>query len=147
LAEISHYRALQTVALADFLNKSHEYQKRHIMRWFSITFHTPLIEVEELEFDYILQHYYEHTFENMEKDQLSKEIKDLSMTEDESSKIVEEDDEFVEELIRQEAAKANKVQNPTQNIKDVVNPKSLGISKADLEKFQEIELTFDTTFK
>ncbi len=42
---------------------------RHLFRWYSKTFHTPLTDVEGLPIEYVLQHYFESQYEELDEDQ------------------------------------------------------------------------------
>jgi hypothetical protein len=60
------------------------YHFRRICRWYSTTFHTPLAEVDSLPMEYVLQQFFEHTFEGMSKADRKKLA--LEMTENEAEK-------------------------------------------------------------
>lgn len=53
-------KATMILAMEAVLSDTDEYRLRQVCRWFSETYHTPLAVVEtELPIEYVLQHYYE----------------------------------------------------------------------------------------
>lgn len=85
-------RVIRTLALREVVSErpTPEYQLRHIQRWYSKQFHTPLHMVEELPLDDVLQHYYEAWYETLasaEEGELrlkfEDELKELAMTPEE----------------------------------------------------------------
>lgn len=58
------YEEIQLRALESVLLNNLPYFERKVKRWFSREFSTPLPEVEKLNWDYILTHYYESNLEN-----------------------------------------------------------------------------------
>jgi hypothetical protein len=59
--------AVRIQALLDVMEGDFLYHYRRICRWYSTTFHTPLAEVDSLPMEYVLQQFFEHTFEGMSK--------------------------------------------------------------------------------
>jgi len=92
---------------------------RRISRWFSQTFHTPLNEVEDLPTGYILQHYYEHTFEQMESKDRHNLIIELlespSERADRKRKQESEDDQFLAQMEKE----LEEEKNQTDVLKEV----------------------------
>lgn len=91
------------------VNGGGEYTIRHILRWYSKTFNTPLHEAESLPLDQVLTHYYEETYEAMEEPERKGEIEKLSMTIEEyeaKQKAVEAEEEAYIREAEEEAARA-----------------------------------------
>jgi hypothetical protein len=98
------YLLLKTQALHDTINKTDAYFYRKIIRWYSNTFHTPLKQVETLDWYEILQHYYEHNYDQLNNNDLVNLIKQTVPQLDK-----QEQDSF-EEWIKQVQEQANKEQ-------------------------------------
>lgn len=60
-------QSLQIVALEAVLRPDWEATYRHICRWYSTTFHTPLNAVDDLPITEVLTHYFESAYEKMEE--------------------------------------------------------------------------------
>jgi hypothetical protein len=69
----SFFKALRQIALRDVLKEPYEYHLRHVFRWYSKTFSTPLTEVEDLPLETVLQHFYEARYEEMDDEAREKE--------------------------------------------------------------------------
>ena len=138
------YKEIQITALSDFLGKEAAYHERHIMRWFSKEFHTPLDQVAELDFNEVLRSYYEVYFEGLSKEDLEKERKRLTQTAEESLKEELEEDQFLD-LVKKVDSKPTQAQTAiTEELKGVaqkVNLTKETIKKA-LEDFKEIDIDF-----
>ena len=107
--------SIQKSAMASVAQPDFNAFMRKISRWFSKTYSTPLLEVDQLDPSYVLQHYFEHTFEEMDKDERINKIIQLLETSEERRerelKEEEEEDAFVrkiEEELAQEQEKDNK---------------------------------------
>lgn len=73
--------AIQLLAFRDVLLETPEYRVRSIQRWYSTTFNTPLLTVEnDIPLAVVIQHYYETLFETMEPEQLEETKKLLLET-------------------------------------------------------------------
>jgi hypothetical protein len=84
---LNFFTAERTVALRNVLlsleeRGSSEYELRKIFRWFSTTFRTPLADVYDLPLDFVLEHFYETKYEDMDADQRDEERKLLSESEE-----------------------------------------------------------------
>lgn len=80
----SYVRALKTLALRDVASEDRDehYSLRHVARWYSKTFFTPLhIVLEEISVHDMLQHYFEAQFETMDDDDRQKYLQELSQDE------------------------------------------------------------------
>jgi hypothetical protein len=93
-----------------------DYTLRHIFRWFSREFHVPLPEVPNLPLEYVLTHFYECRYEQMEEDGLDEE--DLLLRETKAERLAREakaeadaaeDDEFFNEVKADTAAQIQKL--------------------------------------
>lgn len=96
---------LKILALRSVIRPDEEYLCRKIIRWYSKTFHTPIIEVQKIPILDILQHYYEEQFEELEADPEKKE----------------EFHNIITELIETESQKADRLKKEAkENIDDEV---------------------------
>jgi len=59
------YKSIQIKAIEAVLDPDDTYSYRRICRWYSKTFHTPLQDVYQLDFEHVLLNYYESTFEEI----------------------------------------------------------------------------------
>lgn len=59
------YKSIQIKAIESVLDSDDAYSYRKICRWYSKTFHTPLQDVYNLDFEHVLSNYYESTFEEI----------------------------------------------------------------------------------
>lgn len=67
---------------------------RRIFRWYSKTFYTPLKDVEDMPVVEVLEAYYEELYDKMEEADLKQEMIRLSMTEEEwTKKLIDEEQE------------------------------------------------------
>lgn len=95
-------RAIQLQALRQSLLPSDDdgdARLRHIFRWYSREFSTPLERVEDLPLVDVLTHYFESMYEDMEEADLEKERKTIVETEDERiDRMMRGDREKVDEM-------------------------------------------------
>lgn len=81
------FEAVRVIALRNVVKENNpDYFMRRVYRWYSKTFHTPLHVVDELPPEFILQHYWEEHFEDMEDMQLVNHVKAATKTEAEKKK-------------------------------------------------------------
>ena len=81
---MDYYTAIRLNALDAVLSgDNQEYVLRHIFRWYSKTFATPLNEVEELPLEDVLTHYYETKYEDMKDIEIDMEKASLLETNEE----------------------------------------------------------------
>lgn len=106
--------ALQVLALHSVEYPTYEDSYRAICRWFSKEFSTPLKEVEEMADEYVLKHYYEHTYGEIknstnEKAEENYALLKASILQTEEEKTVEEldDDAWAAALTEELAKQAN----------------------------------------
>lgn len=78
---MDRFKALRLLAIKAVLEPDNEAHLRHVFRWYSKTFHTPLHIVETLDEDDVLQAFYESWFEDMNEDDREKELAELLETE------------------------------------------------------------------
>ena len=155
--------ATQAQAALAVESQSNDYLLRRIFRWYSVTFHTPLAEIDELPIDYVLQQFFEYTYENMEKTKFDRIIKTL--IDDKSDEV--SDDEFVKEISQNaqknakikkaKTKKAKKVQKELEgydflSAADVLKQvnaaaRSIRRASAPIEKFPEIDMKFDSNLE
>ena len=79
----SYFEQLQILALTAVEVPDWDYFLRKVHRAFSIAFHVPITECEKLTTEYMLQHLWEHRFENMETADQVKAAKELMKTPEE----------------------------------------------------------------
>lgn len=135
MASIPLIQAVQILAMEAVLSDTDEYRMRDICRWYSGEFSTPLHIVEDLPFEYVLQHYYEAVYAKMQLHYRTEAAKLLS--EDAAAKRKREADEkkrlqgserLRERLKAAQALKAQQQEVIKKGLQDV--PQKL----ADLEK-------------
>lgn len=118
-----YYKFKQLEAIDNILNKDDIYFQRKLYRWFSTTYNTPLLEVYELDWDFVLTHYYEANLEKLGYNEVLSLAKDDYLTE-----FMEENDEeaqkFVESLLGEQEETIKKKEN-----KD--NPKEISFNFED----------------
>lgn len=85
--------AIRLAALRAVLNQRQKepkadsgYFQRHVMRWYSKKFFTPLDQVEQLPIEDILQAFYEERYEEMNDDELEAERVEALKTEEEKTR-------------------------------------------------------------
>ncbi len=71
---------LRARALLAVLKPSSDDRYRHIFRWYSKTFHTPLHEVEDLPLDDILTAWFETIYEDMEDPERDEVLREMTTT-------------------------------------------------------------------
>jgi hypothetical protein len=92
--------AIQLAALRDVLNQRQrnpvsdpDFFQRHVMRWYSKTFFTPLDQVEQLPLVDILRAFFEERYENMKEEDLEQERADLLKTDEDRQKDARQKDQ------------------------------------------------------
>lgn len=107
---MNFYKALRILALKAAIKPDGEALLRHIFRWYSKTFSTPLHEVYDIPVEDILTAFYEDKYENMEPADRDKELAELLQTpEDEKREALERDmDEFNAEMFARETERKEK---------------------------------------
>lgn len=101
---------IQLIALASVEDPGWKEQYRHICRWYSREFSTPLFVVEnELDQLHVLTHYYEDSFgklyhseseaSNARYEEIKERLLKLGMSDEEIEAIEAEDDDWAEQMI------------------------------------------------
>lgn len=123
---MNKYEALKCKALQAILEPDHHAHVRHIFRYYSHHFATPLHLVEKLPFDFVLQSYYESCFDEMPPEELHEEMVRMTETDAERAAREEKDvradkagDEMAELLEKQIAESATKVETPKKRKKNL----------------------------
>ena len=80
---MNYYLALRLQALQSVLVPDEEANLRHIFRWYSRTFHTPLHTVEELPLEDVLRSFYEQSYEELSEEDRKTELRELLETPEE----------------------------------------------------------------
>src|SRR6266404_3936927 len=110
---------IQKTALLASIQPDGDAILRNLFRWFSIKFHTPLADVEDLPVEYLLQHYFESQYEELEPDDKHNLILFLleSPDEREARKIAEsEDEEKLMKELEAEAASGETLQSQSKKL-------------------------------
>jgi len=120
---------IQLIALAAVEDQDWDYATRKACRKYSEIFHTPLHLVDELPLTYILQNLFEHMFEDMSPNDRAGFAAQLTMTPleiEEREKEAGEDDNWLEEEAKREAARAaappSKARPPTPKAEPAPRP-------------------------
>lgn len=137
--------------MAAVLEEDQEYQLRHIFRWYSRNFNTPLYQVEELPLVEVLQAWYECQYESIVHDEtreeeLLKELLDLSENEEqrrkremETERKLDDDEQFAKTVEEAEPPPTKKDPGTMQElVEEVKSRQDMDIPKR--KKFSEAEL-------
>lgn len=104
LLDISNlFTDLKIIALKNRINPDFETHLRYLYRQFSITFHTPLSEVEKLNPGYILLHLYENDFFSKTNEDVQK-IKH-NLLNNLNKDVEKDDDEWINQIETEELKK------------------------------------------
>jgi hypothetical protein len=97
-----NYDAIQIAAMDAVLHPDLDANLRHIKRQYSKWFHTPLDQVDELPLEFVLNHYFEELYTNMDVEQRNRHIQRLIVPPSKRIDIDEEErvkeDMFVKQL-------------------------------------------------
>lgn len=74
------YHALQCQAMQAVLKPDRDAWLRHVQRWYSHKFHTPLPSVADLPMEEVILAYYESSFEDMEDEEREEHLQKLMET-------------------------------------------------------------------
>lgn len=115
-----YYKAIQILAAEAVKNGTPEYFERYMLRWFSKTFHTPYTLVKGMEFEEILQAFYEEHYASLEAEKFEQETSYLLETSEERAARIkaEEDEELMLERMVSRADEQNR------KLEQVVQPDS-----------------------
>jgi len=114
--------------------------ERKVRRWYSREFHTPLFDVYKLDYQFILQQYYESIIEGYSYNELL-EVTQRNLLDELSESIEEEDQKYADSLIKKQQEQLEK-----QKVKDTPKTQSLNktqSNEANNPKIPEINLKFD----
>lgn len=104
LVDISNlFTNLKLIALKNRINPDFEAHLRYLYRQFSITFHTPLSEVEKLNPGYVLLHLYENDFFSKTDEDIRK-IKH-NLLNNLNKDLEQEDDDWINQIETEELKK------------------------------------------
>jgi hypothetical protein len=102
---VDYYEALQARAMHAVLFPDRDAFLRHVKRFYSKTFATPLSAVDDLDEEFVLQTYYEEAFSQMDEDARDEYISNLLATPEEREALAaahermdERDEEFMKKL-------------------------------------------------
>lgn len=114
---LSFDASLRILALQAVRSKTDwEARYRHVCRWFSQTFHTPLLEVYDLDEVFVWTHYYEYHFEALDDDDYRKEVRDATETPEEraarEAREIAEDQELLQKAMADRARLLTKKKGP-----------------------------------
>ncbi len=110
-------------ALLAVLRPDQEANLRHIFRWYSRTFHTPLHEVDDLPVEEILLHWFEAQFEDMEEPEWQMLLRALTTP----PKVLEAEEDAAAALLM--ASSARRAKSKKKGPEDPLN-KTWGVEKA-----------------
>lgn len=113
--DLNYFKFLQLKALDCIFNPTDDYLQRKICRWYSKEYSTPLNQVLEMPFDYVLTHYYESEFEKQDHNQLIDQLIEDHLPEIQQDN-EDDDEEFMEMLEKEQEMGLKKKQsltNPT----------------------------------
>jgi hypothetical protein len=95
---MNYYDAIMASALDAVMRETPDYVVRRIQRWYSAKFATPLMQVADIPFEVVLQHFYEEQYADLEPDDREKERIRLTESDEERAKrIAKEDEQSFEE--------------------------------------------------
>ncbi len=123
-------KSVQLAALRAVIDPDLYADFRKICRWFSKTFSTPLTAVYDLPSDFVLQHYLEDRYEQMEHNARRNLLIELTETPEERI-----------ERLRQEAEEDHKSYTRTQSTLDTVMAKISKMRNSDIKSSLEIYRT------
>lgn len=137
---MSEYDDIRLIALASVLTDSSEYGLRHIFRWYSTTFCTPLHIVEDLPLVEVLQHWHESEYEKLlDDDEGRLALKDLI-----ESYLLSDEDKAKKASIA-EAEEAELLQFGSKFKDASLKPTTQGLPSEDAKRLKDIEFVeFDT---
>lgn len=127
-----YYKAIQILAAQAVKMGTPEYFERYMLRWFSKTFHTPYLQVKEMEFEEILQAFYEDHYANLDEEKLAQELRELLETaEERSARIKAEEDEelMLQRMVSDAAAKNKKLEQVIQPDAKPILPNQMAVPK------------------
>ena len=111
------YDAIRVKALLTvYSGNNSDYIERHLHRWYSQTFHTPLAEVQDIPLTEILVHLFETEFENLSPGKRLKEMKKI-LNEIQSGQFVR--DFMLENAVGQPSFKAMRRRSAEHQIEEV----------------------------
>lgn len=131
------YSSAKILALKATIKNDSNHEMRKIMRWYSKNLHTPLDKVYELPLDFVLQAYYEDRFDDMDREEIRRNMIAVTESEEDRKKrekdeelFVDEeqiaDDDFLKMIAEEEAAKSKiKPAGVTPNTPAVSLPKKI----------------------
>ncbi len=94
---IAHY--IQPIAFNNVLNGSVEYQIRSIQRWYAREFHVSIDEVEAMDIEKLLLHFFESKYEALEElDREETQAKLLETDEEREARLASEQEQSTKEM-------------------------------------------------
>lgn len=141
------FHAIKAKALRDVVlpESKGEYTLRHIFRWYSKTFHTPLHLVDDLPLEDVLRAYFEEKYEGFDQDEIEEEIRALTESKEEkAARLRAEEDQRLTDKLFQEAVEkreaARMEAKPDQApIVEVQKPRQKGIAEVELPETKVAE--------
>jgi hypothetical protein len=103
---------LEVLAIKSIYLKDPEYFYRRVCRYYSEKFHTPLMEVYDMPWFFVLTNYLEHI---LESNNTKEEVYNLALETCYPEKVVEEEEEiqdWIKKIEEEEAKKMQAKQNP-----------------------------------
>lgn len=122
-------KAIRLLAWDSVKNRPSEYLMRHIFRWYSERFHTPLHEVDDLPLEDVLQHYFEVRYEELPDELSDDEEEHLRETREErlareanEAAEKEDDDAFFRQVQAEAAAQRAKAPKLDEKLQPAERP-------------------------
>lgn len=153
---MNHFEALKLNALKAILKPDSDYFIRKVYRWYSKTFHTPLLEAIDIPFEEVLVHYFECRYEDMDEEEREEELRLALMTEEQKKEQQEADEaerlseyQFLKmsEEINKKKAATSKLPEQVSKLTEIIDKTSEAIKNemtSDPEELPpEIDMNFD----
>ena len=129
MSNFNIYQIKQLEAITAVLARNEAYQYRKICRWFSRAYSTPLKEVEQLPWDYLLTHYYEAQLEDMDYNN----VFDLAT------------ENYIEEFVNEDEVLKKKLEEElvAEQLRTIKKKRERDKFKEDVPKIQGKSMKFD----
>ncbi len=141
---MSIIESIQKTALLAAIRPDGDAVLRNLFRWFSKTFHTPLADVEEMPIEYILQHYFESQYEELEDEDKHNLIIFLLETREEREARKKEEEQDEEDFFNEAQAEAESglsLQESTKKFKKPLIQKAIKSLEAIKEAMEEKDIS------
>lgn len=124
-------KSFKIACIQSVIQPDSAYFFRALCRWYSEKFHTPLLDVYDLPFDFLLTHYYEAYYEGVSAEDRYIAIRDL----------LETPEEKAERLRQEEADVAVEMDTAIAKIRKMTKPKGQPVLSDAIKETDPSELT------